>query len=49
MAYTVTRILQTFERIECRMDEHPGTKSEIVLAPAKGVYIAFVKGGGEDA
>ncbi|KAF7190710.1 Cytochrome P450 52A1 [Pseudocercospora fuligena] len=43
LAYTVTRILQTFERVECRMDEYPGTKTDIVLQPAKGVYVAFVK------
>ncbi|KAF2173799.1 hypothetical protein M409DRAFT_16070 [Zasmidium cellare ATCC 36951] len=44
MAYTVTRILQTFERVESRMDGFPGTKSDIVLQPARGVYVAFVKG-----
>ncbi|KAK4498135.1 hypothetical protein PRZ48_010791 [Zasmidium cellare] len=44
MAYTVTRILQTFERVESRMDGFPGTKSDIVLQPARGVYVAFVQG-----
>lgn len=33
MAYTVTRILQTFERVESRMDGFPGTKTDIVGPP----------------
>ena len=43
MAYTVVRILQTFERIECRQEEFPGFKSDIVLQPQKGVEIAFLQ------
>lgn len=43
MAYTVVRILQTFERIECRMDEFPQLKTDIVLQPALGVEIAFFR------
>jgi hypothetical protein len=42
MAYTVVRILQSFERVESRMSGHPGFKSDIVLQPARGVYVAFV-------
>ncbi|KAK0846669.1 hypothetical protein LTR03_006750 [Friedmanniomyces endolithicus] len=44
MAYTVVRILQTFERVECRMDEFPMMRTDIVLQPAKGVDIAFLRG-----
>lgn len=44
MAYTIVRILQTFERIECRMDQFPLLKSTIVLEPALGVHVAFLKG-----
>ena len=44
MAYTVVRILQTYERIECRMDAFPMMKADIVLQPANGVEIAFFKG-----
>lgn len=43
MAYTVTRILQTYERIEDRNESFPGFKSDIVLQPANGVNVAFVK------
>ena len=43
LAYTVVRILQTYERIECRMDAFPMLKADIVLAPAHGVDIAFFK------
>ncbi|USW56173.1 Putative cytochrome P450 [Septoria linicola] len=43
MAYTVVRILQSFERVESRMTEHPGFKADIVLQPAGGVHLAFVK------
>jgi cytochrome P450 len=41
MAYTVVRILQTFERVECRQDEFPEFRSDIVLMPAKGVRVAL--------
>jgi cytochrome P450 len=42
IAYTVTRILQRFARVESRMDgEFPGMQSDIVLQPAKGVKVAF--------
>ena len=45
MAYTIVRVLQTFERIEPRSDVvREGTmpmKSEIVLSPAKEVMVAF--------
>lgn len=41
MAYTVVRILQTYERVECRQDEFPGFRSDIVLQPEKGVLVAF--------
>lgn len=47
IAYTVTRILQTFERVESRQEGFPGTKTDIVLQPQKGVYVAFVKGEGK--
>ena len=43
MAYTVVRILQTYERIECRQEEFPMFRSDIVLQPAKGVKIAFYR------
>ncbi len=47
MAYTIVRILQTFERIEPRSEEvKEGTmpmKSEIVLSPAKEVMVAFYR------
>jgi len=41
MAYTVVRILQTFERVESRNDQFPGFKSDIVLQPQAGVEVAF--------
>ncbi|KAF2147191.1 glycoside hydrolase family 20 protein [Aplosporella prunicola CBS 121167] len=41
MAYTVVRLLQQFERIECRMDGHPGLKSDIVLQPANDIHVAL--------
>lgn len=42
MAYTVTRILQRYERVETRMNgEEPGWQSDIVLQPAKGVRVAL--------
>ncbi|CAK4032168.1 related to n-alkane-inducible cytochrome P450 [Lecanosticta acicola] len=43
MAYSVTRILQTFERVEDRNQSFPGTKTDIVLQPANGVHVAFIK------
>lgn len=45
LAYTAVRILQTYERIECRMDGFPMLKTDIVLAPAHGVRVAFFKSG----
>ncbi|KAK5119461.1 hypothetical protein LTR85_007561 [Meristemomyces frigidus] len=44
MAYTVVRILQTYERLESRMDSFPMLKADIVLQPANGVRVAFFKG-----
>ncbi|EMC96093.1 hypothetical protein BAUCODRAFT_71913 [Baudoinia panamericana UAMH 10762] len=44
LAYTLVRLLQSFERIECRTDEFPMMKTDIVLQPAQGVYVAFIKG-----
>ena len=44
LAYTVVRILQTYQRIECKMDAFPMLKADIVLQPAHGVNIAFFKG-----
>ena len=41
MAYTVVRILQTYERMECRHLEFPMFRSDIVLQPGKGVRVAF--------
>jgi hypothetical protein len=41
MAYTAVRILQTYDHIECRMDQFPMLKTDIVLAPALGVRVAF--------
>jgi cytochrome P450 len=41
MGYTVVRILQKFERVECRMSEKPKMKTDIVLQPAHGVQVAF--------
>lgn len=41
MAYTVVRILQTYERVDSRQDEFPMFRSDIVLQPAKGVRVAF--------
>jgi hypothetical protein len=43
MAYTITRILQTYERIENRMSAPPKYQTDIVLQPAEGVQIAFYK------
>jgi cytochrome P450 len=41
MAYTVIRIMQRYDRFECRMDKPPGMKTDIVLQPAEGVQLAF--------
>ncbi|KAK5115778.1 hypothetical protein LTR62_000867 [Meristemomyces frigidus] len=41
LAYTTVRLLQTFDRIECRMDGFPLLRTDIVLQPAKGVHVAF--------
>ncbi|KIW05674.1 uncharacterized protein PV09_03537 [Verruconis gallopava] len=41
MAYTITKILQKYERVENRMSAPPKWKSDIVLQPAEGVQIAF--------
>ena len=43
MAYTVVRILQTFSRVECRTDHVPSLKTDIVLQPGGGVFLAFFK------
>jgi len=43
MGYTIVRILQTFERIECRTTSPPELKSDIVLAPAQGVHVSFLR------
>lgn len=47
MGYTVVRILQRFGRVECRMREAPGMKTDIVLQPAEGVRVAFFEAEGE--
>ena len=41
MAYTIVRILQTFERVEWRGTVEPGFRSDIVLQPARGVEVGF--------
>lgn len=38
MAYTVVRILQTFQKVESRNDGFPGLRSDIVLQPQKGGF-----------
>ncbi|KJX99423.1 cytochrome p450 like protein [Zymoseptoria brevis] len=43
MAYTVVRILQTFDTIISKNEKFPGTKADIVLQPADGVFVAFKK------
>jgi hypothetical protein len=48
MAYTVTRILQRFERIENCMAAPPPYKSDIVLQPADGVQLAFFEVGSSE-
>lgn len=44
MAYVVVRILQTYDRLECRTEEFPNLKADIVLSPASGVRVAFLGG-----
>ena len=39
----VSRILQTFSRVDSRQDEPPMFRSDIVLQPANGVKVAFQK------
>ncbi|KAK8236960.1 putative cytochrome 52A4 [Phyllosticta capitalensis] len=41
MAYTVVRLLQRFDRIECRGDGHPGVKTDILMQPARENWVAF--------
>jgi len=43
MSYTIVRIFQRYSRTQSTManGEHPGLKSDIVLAPHKGVHVAF--------
>jgi hypothetical protein len=41
MGYTVTRILQKYDKVENRMAAPPKWKTDIVLQPAEGVQIAF--------
>ena len=48
MAYTITRILQTFERIECRMPRPPKFKTDIVLQPDCKVDLAFFEPAGRE-
>jgi cytochrome P450 len=43
MGYTIVRILQTFSKVEPKSEGHPGFQSDIVLAPAHGVHVAFRK------
>jgi hypothetical protein len=43
MGYTIVRILQTYSRVEPKNADHPGFQSDIVLAPAQGVHVAFRK------
>lgn len=43
MGYTAVRLLQTFAQIECRMDNVPGEKAEIVLQPSTAVNLVFHK------
>jgi cytochrome P450 len=49
MAYTVTRMLQRYERIENRMPEKPKFRSDIVLQPASPVLVDFYEVGSEKA
>ncbi|TID22340.1 cytochrome P450 alkane hydroxylase-like protein [Venturia nashicola] len=41
MGYTIVRILQRYGRVECRMERAPAMKTDIVLQPAGGVWVAF--------
>lgn len=42
MSYTIVRILQHFERIEKRFDDHAQRlRTEIVMSPANGVKVGF--------
>lgn len=43
MGYTITRILQRFVHLEYRGGGHPGMKTDVVLAPARAVPVAFYK------
>ncbi|KAF2402250.1 cytochrome P450 alkane hydroxylase-like protein [Trichodelitschia bisporula] len=43
MAYTVTRILQRYSRVECAMAEPPQLKTDIVLQPAEGVMVRLLE------
>jgi cytochrome P450 len=43
MAYTTTRIFQTFESLESRLTARPEFKADIVLLPAGGVKVALHK------
>lgn len=45
MAYTIVRILQTFDRIEFRMDKAPTFDAQIVLQPSPGVDVGFFRAG----
>ncbi|KAL9093543.1 MAG: hypothetical protein Q9165_003938 [Trypethelium subeluteriae] len=41
MQYTLVRLLQKFERIDCRMEKSPTLKSDIVLQPGEGVRVGL--------
>ena len=41
MQYTLVRLLQRFERIECRMPAAPKMRSDIVLQPLEGVEVGL--------
>ncbi|WPH00165.1 putative cytochrome 52A4 [Acrodontium crateriforme] len=43
MGYTVVRILQTFDRVECTMDGAPGMKADITLTNVLPINVAFFK------
>ena len=46
--YTITRILQRFERIDARWrDGEEKIKCEVVISPAHGVKVGFWKGQGK--
>ena len=44
MAYTIVRILQTYDRLESGTEGQPMLKADIVLSPAHGVKVAFFGG-----